>query len=171
MCEFFSRLGVTRHTVFRHSNVYGPHDKFDLERSHVLGATITKTMTAQDGKLVVWGTGEEARDLLYVDDLVDAVERAIDRQTEPYRLYNIGAGHVVTIKDLVHKIVRASGLDLRIEHDLSQPTIPTSFSLDCGKARRELGWQPKVALDDGIARTVAWWRANIGPGGAADQLT
>ncbi len=171
MCEFFSRLGVTRHTVFRHSNIYGPHDKFDLERSHVFGATVTKTMTAKDGKVVVWGTGEEARDLIHIDDLVDAVERAIDRQTEPYRLYNIGAGYTVTIKDLVHRIVRASGRDLRIEHDLSQPTIKTSLTLDCAQARRELGWEPKIALDDGIARTVAWWRANLGASETVDQPT
>ena len=76
MCEFLRRLGVTRHTVIRHSNVFGPHDKFDLERSHVFGATVTKVMTAADGKMVVWGRGEEARDLLYVGDLVDFVTRA-----------------------------------------------------------------------------------------------
>jgi GDP-L-fucose synthase len=162
MCEFFSRLGATRHTVFRHSNMYGPHDKYDLERSHVFGATVTKVMTATDGKLVVWGTGEEARDLLYVEDLVDAVERAIDRQSEPFKLYNIGAGQVVSIKELVHRIVAASGRTLRIEHDLSQPTIKTSLSVDCAKARRELDWQPRVSLDEGIARTIAWWKANVG---------
>ncbi|HLI20074.1 MAG TPA: NAD-dependent epimerase/dehydratase family protein, partial [Stellaceae bacterium] len=67
MCEFYSRLGVTRHTVIRHSNIYGPYDKFDLERSHVFGATVTKVMTAEDGAIQVWGSGEEARDLLYVD--------------------------------------------------------------------------------------------------------
>jgi nucleoside-diphosphate-sugar epimerase len=169
MCEFFSRLGVTRHTVFRHSNVYGPHDKYDLEHSHVFGATVTKTMTARDGRLVVWGTGEEARDLVHVDDLIAAVELAIERQTAPYQLYNIGAGAAVTIKDLVHRIVRASGRELRIEHDLSQPTIPTSLSLDCAKARRELGWEPKISLDDGIAQTIAWWRANVGSRDAGGQ--
>src|SRR6266446_2028558 len=63
MCEFFSRLGVTRHTVIRHTNVFGPHDKFDLQRSHVFGATVTKAMTSQTGGITVWGTGEEARDL------------------------------------------------------------------------------------------------------------
>ncbi len=60
----------------------------------------------------------------------------------------------------MRKIIAASGRNLEIVHDLSRPTIPTSLSLDCGKARRELGWAPKVALDDGIARTLAWWRAN-----------
>ena len=74
MCEFFSRLGVTKHTVIRHTNVFGPHDKFDLERSHVFGATVTKAMTSTTGAITVWGTGEEARDLIYVDDLVRFVE-------------------------------------------------------------------------------------------------
>jgi nucleoside-diphosphate-sugar epimerase len=162
MCEFFSRLGVTRHTVFRHSNVYGPYDKFDLERSHVFGATITKVMTAQDGRLVVWGTGAEARDLIHVDDLVDAVERAIDRQTAPFKLYNIGSGDMIPIKDLVRRIVAASGRDIRIEYDASQPTNPMSLRLDCRKADAELGWQPRIPLDEGIARTIAWWKAHHG---------
>ena len=161
MCEFFARLGATRHTVFRHSNIYGPHDKYDLERSHVFGATVTKTMTAKDGKLVVWGTGEEARDLLYVDDMVNAVEHAIDRQSEPFQLYNIGSGRGVTIKELVNKIVDASGKNLKIEHDLSQPTIKSSVTLDYSKAKTELGWEPKVSLDEGIVRTIDWWKTHF----------
>mgnify|MGYP001602264447 CR=1 FL=1 len=60
MCEFYSRIGNTKYTVIRHSNIYGPHDKFDLERSHVFGATMTKVMTAKSGgKIVVWGGGDE----------------------------------------------------------------------------------------------------------------
>jgi GDP-L-fucose synthase len=162
MCEFYAGLGRTRYTAIRHSNIYGPHDKFDLERSHVFGATVTKAMTARDGRIVVWGTGEEARDLLHVDDLVDFVARAIERQTAPYALYNAGLGEAVTIRRLVEMIVAASGRDLAIEHDLSQPTIPTSLFLDCAKAGRELGWAPRVPLAEGIARTVEWWRTNVG---------
>ena len=161
MCEFFSRFGG-KHTVIRHSNVYGPHDKFDLERSHVFGATVTKVMTAADRKIRVWGTGEEARDLLYVDDLVDFVERAIDRQEAAFELFNVGAGEAVTVADLVRRIIAASGRTLEIEYDLAQPTIKTSLHLDCGKARHLLGWQPSTSLDDGIVKTLAWWRENVG---------
>ena len=152
------RSGRTRHTVVRHSNIYGPHDKFDLERSHVFGATVTKVMTARDGKITVWGAGEEARDLLYVGDLVDFVQRAVERQTAPFALYNVGSGEAVPVKSLVRRIVAASGRALAIEHDLSKPTIPTRLCLDCRKAERELGWKSRTTLDDGIARTVAWWR-------------
>jgi GDP-L-fucose synthase len=162
MCEFYSRIGPTKYTAIRHSNVYGPHDKFDLERSHVLGATVTKVMTARDGKLVLWGSGEEARDLLFVDDLVDFVDRAIQRQPEKFGLYNCGYGEAIKINELARRIVAQSGRALAIEHDLSQPTIPTSIALDCAKAQRELGWTRKTSHDEGIARTIAWWKANAG---------
>ena len=92
MCEFYARTGETRFTVVRHSNIYGPHDKFDLDRSHVFGATVTKVMTAGDGRIAVWGSGKECRDLLYVSDLVDFVRLALDRQADRYGLYNVGTG-------------------------------------------------------------------------------
>ena len=162
MCEFFGRLGVTKHTVIRHTNVYGPHDKFDLERSHVFGATVTKVMTSKTGSITVWGTGEEARDLIHVDDLVRFVELSIERQTTPYEMMHASAGAAIRIKDLVAKIVSASGRDLRIEHDPAGPTIKTSFALDNGRARTKLGWRPQVTLDDGIRRTVLWWKQAFG---------
>jgi GDP-L-fucose synthase len=100
--------------------------------------------------------------LLYVDDLIEFIDLAIAKQPEKYRLYNCGYGQAITIKDLVSSIVRLSGKKLAIEHDLSQPTIKTSLFLDCGLAEKELGWKPKMALEDGIAKTLAWWRENVG---------
>lgn len=160
MCEFYAGLGVTRHTVIRHSNIYGPHDKFDLERSHVFGATVTKVMTARD-TVEVWGTGEEARDFLYVGDLVDCVARIIERQDGKFVLYNIGSGTAIRVKDVVAKIVAASGKRLVVRHDLTKPTIKTSLCLDSAKAAQELGWTPRTALDDGIRLTLDWWRRNV----------
>jgi GDP-L-fucose synthase len=162
MCEFFAGISETKFTAIRHSNIYGAHDKFDLERSHVFGATITKVMTATD-KIVVWGTGEEERDLLHADDLCDFVEAALAKQKDKYRMYNCGLGSAISIKNLVEKIIAASGKKMAIQHDLTAPTIKTSLFLDCSRAKEELGWQPKVSLDDGIKRTVEWWRANIDP--------
>jgi nucleoside-diphosphate-sugar epimerase len=161
MCEFYAGLGRTKHTVIRHSNIYGPYDKYDLERSHVFGATVTKAMTA-DKELVVWGTGEERRDLLHVDDLVRFVEVAIQRQEAGFGLYNCGLGQSISVAELVAKVVAASGKALRIKHDLSKPSIPFDLTLDCEKARRDLGWEPAIPLDEGIRRTVGWWRDNVG---------
>lgn len=161
MCEFYAKLGQTKFTAIRHSNIYGPHDKFDLERSHVFGATITKVMEAED-KITVWGTGEEARDLLHVDDLVKFVELAIEKQVSNYELLNCGYGKAITIKELVQEIVKISGKKINIEHDLSQPTIKTSLFLDCSKAKEKLGWEAKTNLITGIQKTLQWWKENIG---------
>jgi GDP-L-fucose synthase len=160
MCDFFSKLGRTKHTVIRHTNIYGPYDKYDLERSHVFGATVTKVMTAKD-KISVWGTGEEERDLLHVNDLLSFVEKAIDNQDSSYELLNCGLGKAVSIKDLVNKMVKFSGKDLKIEHDLSQPSIKTSLFLNCDKAKEKIGWEPLVDLDSGIKQTLNWYNKNI----------
>lgn len=161
MCEFYAGISDTKFTAIRHSNIYGAHDKFDLERSHVFGATVTKVMTAKD-KITVWGTGEEERDLLHANDLVNFVELAIAKQPEKYRLYNCGLGQAIPIKQLVEKVVMHSGKSLAIEHDLTQPTIKTSLFLDCTLAKTELGWEPKISLDEGIKRTLVWWKDNVG---------
>lgn len=160
MCEFYAGISNTKFTAIRHSNIYGSHDKFDLERSHVFGATITKVMNASD-KISVWGTGEEERDLLHVNDLVTFVEAALAKQPHKYRLYNCGYGQAISIKDLVSKIVQHSGKQLAIEHDLSQPTIKTSLYLDCTLAQTELGWTPQISLDEGIKNTLQWWKNHI----------
>lgn len=161
MCEFYARLGKTRFTVLRHSNIYGPHDKYDLERSHVFGATVAKVMTAADGRVVVWGEGTEARDLLYVSDLVDLVEAALEKQKTPFELVNAGSGEAVSVADLVKRIIARSGRDLRIEYDKTKPTIPFRLAVDRAKAEALFGWRPKVALDDGIDRSLAWYRENV----------
>jgi len=161
MCEFFSRLGRTKHTVLRHSNMYGPHDKYDLEKSHVFGATITKVMTNKDGVLNVWGTGEGGRDLLHVDDLVNFVDLSLNKQESNYELFNVGLGKATKIIDLIKKIIKHSGKELKIEHDLSKPTIPTSLFLDCSKAKKLLGWEPSVDIDDGIIKTIDWYKNNL----------
>lgn len=162
MCDFYSRIGNTKYTVIRHSNIYGPYDKFDLEKSHVFGATVTKVMTAENnGKITVWGSGEEERDLLYISDLVDFVELAIDKQGTNFALFNIGYGSSISINELVKKIIAHSRKNVTIEHDASQPTIKTRLRLDITKVKNTLGWYPQVSLDDGIQKTLAWYRANV----------
>ncbi len=160
MCEFYSKISDTKFTAIRHSNIYGPHDAFNLEHSHVVAATIHKVMTASD-KIVVWGTGEETRDLLYIDDLINFVERSLDNQTGKFGLYNCGYGQGIAIRDLVRKIIAQSGKDLKIEHDLLRPTIKTSIALDCDLAKNDLGWTATTTLDEGIKKTIAWYKANI----------
>ncbi|MCH8987045.1 NAD-dependent epimerase/dehydratase family protein, partial [Patescibacteria group bacterium] len=131
MCEFYSRIGDTKYTVMRHSNVYGPWDKYDLEKSHVFGATLTKVMTApEDGEIVIWGEGTEERDLLHIEDLVDFVEKAIAKQESQFELYTVGLGSATSIADLVKNIINHSGKNLKIAYDKTKPTIKTTLFLD-----------------------------------------
>jgi len=162
MCEFYSRLGNTKYTAIRHSNIYGPHDKFDLERSHVFGASMTKVMSAgNNATITVWGNGKEGRDLLYVSDLVGFVDTAIKKQRSPFALYNAGAGKLISVGELVEKIIVQSGKNVKVAYDPDKPHIKTSLCLNIAKAVEDLGWRPKVSLDEGIKKTAEWYRTNI----------
>ena len=162
MCEFYASLGKTKHTVIRHSNTYGPYDKYDLEKSHMFGATITKVMTASDGEeIVVWGDGSTERDLLYVDDVVDFIHKAIDKQENNHELYNVGYGESVSVKQIVQKIISLSGKKINIKYDLTKPSINTKLALVSEKAKKELGWIVSTTIDDGIEKTIKWYKNNI----------
>ena len=91
MLEFFSNISNMKTTAIRHSNVYGPYDKFDFDKSHVFGATVSKVMMS-DKKISVWGNGEEERDLLHVNDLCEFVNKVLKNQKKKNRIYNCGLG-------------------------------------------------------------------------------
>lgn len=162
MCEFYSGLGVTQHLVIRHSNVYGPYDKFDLKKSHVFGATVNKVLDDSKSTILVWGDGGEKRDLIYIDDLVEFVEVALATKIkERFCLVNIGSGTAFSIKDLINKIIIVTGKKKELIFDKTKPTIKTSVSLDSTKANRLFGWEPKTPLLEGIRKTVDWYTENI----------
>ncbi len=162
LCEFYSRLGHTRYTVIRHSNIYGPNDRFDPERSHVCGANVNRVMRARDNdKIVVWGKGTETRDFLFVDDLIDFIRLAIAQQDYSFDIFNVGYGTSFTVKEWIEKIIRRSGKSLTIEFDSTKPTIDTRISLDISKARKKFGWTAKVNPDGGLKETIAWFRNNV----------
>jgi GDP-L-fucose synthase len=105
LCEFYSKICNTKFSVIRHTNVYGPHDKFDLKRSHVMGATITKVMQSKES-IEVWGTGSEIRDLLYIDDLAELVQLVIQKQQDNFLIFNAGSDRGISVTDLVNKVCR-----------------------------------------------------------------
>lgn len=161
LCEFYSRLGKTKFTVIRHSNIYGPYDKFDLLKSHVFGATVTKVMTNKSGRIIVWGEGKEERDLLYVSDLVNFVNLVIEKQDYSFDIFNAGLGKSISVKDLVSKIIKISGKKLLVKFDRTKPTIATKLVLNINKAKKKFGWSPKISLDEGINKTLNWYRENV----------
>ena len=160
LCEFYSRISDTKFTIIRHSNIYGPHDKYDLEKSHVFGATITKVMTAKKN-IVIWGEGSESRDLLHVDDLMNFVFRSIGSQKKKFNIYNVGSSKNISIKNLAEKIIRHSGKKVDIKFDLSKKSLNNSVKINIAKSKKDIGWVPKISIDSGIKKTINWYKHNF----------
>ncbi len=159
LCRFYSKISKTSFTCIRHSNIYGPHDKFDLDKSHFFGATINKIFNSKN-ELTIWGKGTERRDLLYVDDLVFFVERVIKFQKNKFRIYNCGYGKHYSVNEIVKKVNYLSKKNLLIKNDLSKKSIKTSLALDTSLSKKELGWKVKTDLDNGIVKTLKWYKKN-----------
>lgn len=144
------------------TNLYGPGDNFDLETSHVLPALIRKFVDAVREKLEtvrLWGSGTPRREFLYVDDLAAATWECLERYDDD-RILNIGTGVDISIKDLAEKIAEFSGFKGVIEWDHTKPDGTPRKLLDTTRLT-EFGWRPKVSLDDGILRTIAWYQENV----------
>ena len=161
MCEFYSKLGKNKYTLIRHSNIYGPNDKFDLKKSHVLAASINKVINCKNNKISIWGDGKEKRDLLFISDLINFVDLAIKKQKNNYELYNAGSGKLISVNELIKKIIKIYGNKISATNDLTKKTLKTFVCLNCNKARKELGWYPKVSLENGIKKTIDWYLKNI----------
>ena len=158
MCKFYSTLTKTKFTVIRHSNIYGPYDKYGLENSHFFGANLTKVLTSKAGdNIVVWGDGQDTRDLLSVEDLCSFMEIVIKQQTTNYELFILGSEHNYTTNEVVSKMIEIIGTNNRILNDLTKPSMKINFTLDCSKAHK-LGWYPKTNLEDGIKQTISWYK-------------
>ena len=142
------------------TNLYGPRDNFDHDTSHVIPAIIRKCVEAQEegrDEVVLWGTGQPTREFLYVDDaaagIVLALQRLQDR--EPV---NLGSATEISIRDLAERIARVTGFKGRFAWDPSKPDGQPRRAVDGSKAQELLGWSPRVSLEEGLARTVRWFR-------------
>ncbi len=160
LCNFYSSLGKTKYSVVRHSNIYGPHDKYDFKKSHFFGASISKVMQ-NDEVIKIWGRGSEKRDFLYVDDLIFFLKKLIHNQKKNFKLYNCSYGKSYSINQIIKKMINISGKKLKIEYDLSAPTIKSNMKISSKLAEKELIWSPKTNIDDGIKKTILWWKENI----------
>lgn len=150
-------------------NLYGPNDNFNLNSSHVIPALIRKCVEALDAgadTIEVWGTGSASREFLYVDDAAEGIVRAAETMNEPIPI-NLGASFEVKIKDLVEHIARLTGFapsadDLRnkIRWDSTKPDGQPRRCLDTTRAKNLLNWQAEVGFEEGLTRTIDWFRAH-----------
>ena len=140
------------------TNLYGSNDNFDLHSSHVLPAMIRKFHEAKINNISfvkLWGTGTPFREFLHVDDLASSILFSLENKlTES--LYNVGSGQEISIKNLAEKISNIVNFEGEIIWDDTMPDGTPRKLMDSSKIR-DLGWKPKVNLDDGIAKTYEWY--------------
>jgi nucleoside-diphosphate-sugar epimerase len=149
-------------------NAYGPRESLDPDSAHVIPSLCRKAIEAEDGDAIeLFGDGTQERGFIYVSDLVEGMIRAIDRKADGEPV-NLGNGEeVVSINELVEKIIDISGKDLSIEHDLSKPTGTDKYAADTTKMTDALDWTPDTALEDGLETVYEWAETELD----ADQKT
>jgi GDP-L-fucose synthase len=162
LCQAYRRQYGCDFVSVMPTNLYGPHDNFDLASGHVLAALIAKTDAAirQAGETVeIWGTGQPRREFLHVDDLADAVVFLMQNWSEDEPI-NIGSGEDVTIAELAGLIARVLGFTGRFVFDPSKPDGAPRKLLDVSKLTA-LGWRPRIGLAEGIRQTYDWYRTRV----------
>jgi len=141
-------------------NLYGPRDNFDYESSHVIPAMIRKiedAIRANQSEVVLWGDGSPTREFLYVEDAADGILAAAERYdgSEPI---NLGSGREISIRDLATLIARIMDYRGRFVYDTSKPNGQPRRQLSVERAARLLGWQARTSFEEGLKKTIAWWR-------------
>lgn len=142
-------------------NLYGPHDNFDPDSSHVIPAIVRKCLEAIESganEVVCWGTGNATREFLYVEDCAEAIVLATERyaRSEPV---NIGAGFEISIRDLAELIAELTGFTGRLVFDRSKPDGQPRRSLDVTRARNAFGFSATTDFREGLRRTIEWFKA------------
>jgi GDP-L-fucose synthase len=163
LCRTYSeKISLPMKTVVvRPSNVYGPYDKFDFAVSHVTAALIRRVVERQS-PLEVWGTGEDIRDLVYVDDFIDGLLAAFATD-RPYFEVNICAGTGHSVRQVLEMLLDIDGFhDAAVRFNPSRPsTIPVRL-MDNRLARDALGFEIRTPLAEGLRRTLEWYRTTRG---------
>jgi len=162
LCQSYNEQYGTNFISVMPTNLYGPHDNFDLNSSHVLPALIHKIHDAKIGnkkEVVLWGTGNVYREFLYVDDMADACVYLMEHY-DSSEIINIGIGVDLKIKELAQIIKKIVGFKGSIVWDSTKPDGTPKKLLDVSRLF-SLGWKPKIELEEGIRTEYDWFLKNI----------
>jgi len=143
------------------TNMYGPRDNFNIESGHVLPSLINKFVSAVEAglsKVSLWGTGLPRREFLHSRDLAEAVVFLMNNYDGDQHI-NVGSGKDLKISELASLIAKEAGFNGTIEWDTSKPDGTLKKLLDISRVK-ELGWSPKVSLEEGVRDTIQWFREN-----------
>ena len=143
-------------------NLYGPRDNFNPKSSHVIPALIRKFMEAKDRgeeEVVCWGTGKPTRGFLYVEDAAEGILLAAEKYNKSDPV-NLGTDLEISIKDLAELITRLVGFKGKIMWDTSKPDGQPRRKLDTSRAERKFGFKARMDFEEGLKRTIDWYRRN-----------
>ncbi|WP_073485283.1 MULTISPECIES: GDP-L-fucose synthase [unclassified Flavobacterium] len=162
LCEAIRRQYQKDFVSMMPTNLYGTHDNFDLNSSHVLPAMIRKFHEAKESNnavVILWGTGTPMREFLFVDDMAEAVVFALENEL-PEHLYNIGTGKDLTINELAALVQKIVGHTGDILWDDTKPDGTPRKLMDVSKMH-SMGWKHQTELEEGIQKTYTWFLENI----------
>ena len=144
-------------------NLYGPHDNFDPQSSHVIPALIRKCLEARAagaGEIVLWGDGTPTREFLYAADAAKGIVLATQHYDKPEPV-NLGSGREISIRDLAERIARLTGFTGAIRWDTTKPNGQPRRCLDVTRAEREFGFRATTDFEQGLAETIAWYEGTL----------
>jgi nucleoside-diphosphate-sugar epimerase len=141
-------------SILRFHNVYGPKCSINQKTSQVIPALIRKVIEGEK-ELIVWGSGSQTRDFIYVEDVVEAVCLALEKGWNKGAI-QIGTGKATSIVDIAKEIIKASGKDMKIVFDTTKKEGDKGRVADYTRAKEILGWIPKTSLEAGIQKTFNW---------------
>jgi len=158
LCYMYSKIlnPSMQCIIIRPSNIFGPGDKFDLEKCHVTPALVKKAVDRYD-PIEVWGDGNDIRDILYIDDFVRALELVLNQVYE-YNIFNIGYGQSFSVSEILDKILNIENYHPQIIYDLKKPRMIPIRRLDTSKAKELLGFSPQLTIDQGLQKTINWYK-------------
>jgi GDP-L-fucose synthase len=159
-CELYSKYLPNPMTtvVIRPANLFGPHDKYDFAKCHVTPATIRKVADNMN-PIPVWGDGTELRDLLYIDDFIEALQLVIEKQ-ETYDVFNVGCNNVYSVNDVLALMKSIANNTNPIEYVKGKPSMIPTRRIDSNKIKDVLGWQASTSLETGLLKAYTWYLEN-----------
>lgn len=162
LCQFWSEKYGMEIIVTRCSNIYGPHAKFDPATSNFIPALVRKAVDKMN-PFEVWGNPHIQRDVIYAEDLADAVLRLLDQVEIKFDIFNLGYGKPTTIGEVVNLVLSEAGhSDTKVIYSQDKPTTIPLRALNCEKLRKCLNWEPIHSVAEGISKTTRWWIENKG---------
>jgi len=161
-CKYISSISTTKFGIIRATAIYGPHDNINPDECHVIPALILKVIN-KDNPLEVWGNGNQVRDFIYVQDVVEAFIRCVDLHPNCDPI-NVATGRATTVKEVLNILLELEAFKPEVILKNNMPSMIPVRLVNTEKAKKVLMWESTVTLENGLSKTIEWvkqkWRSS-----------